>query len=92
MDTISTSEARKRLQQLSDWTLDGDKAIQWSTSYADFDEAMEAINNIADIARSLDHHPELSNVYNQVSLRLTTHDADGLTERDFAFAEAVSNL
>jgi 4a-hydroxytetrahydrobiopterin dehydratase len=92
MKKISTEEAQKRLENLEGWQLDGDDAIQWEHTYEDFDEAMEAINAIAEIARELDHHPELSNTYNNVHLRLTTHDAGGLTENDFSFAKAVNNL
>lgn len=89
---VSKSEASERLKDLPGWTLDGDDAIAWDFTFRDFDEAIDAINAIADIARDLQHHPELTNLYNQVGLRLTTHDVDGLSERDFKFAERVNDL
>ena len=44
------------------------------------------------IAESLEHHPEWFNVYNRVEVKLTTHDAGGLTELDFTLAEAMDNI
>lgn len=89
---ILLEDARKKLESLDGWTLDGEDAIQWKHTYRDFDEAMKAINKIAGIARSLEHHPELQNVYDQVELRLTTHDIGGLSQLDFDFAKAVNDL
>ena len=47
---------------------------------------------VAMLAERADHHPEWSNVYNRVTIRLTTHDANGLTRRDFDLAGAIDRL
>ncbi len=47
------------------------------------------MSDVAAVADRMDHHPEWSNVYNRVSIRLTTHDAKGLTSRDVALAHSV---
>jgi 4a-hydroxytetrahydrobiopterin dehydratase len=44
------------------------------------------------VAERMNHHPEWSNVYNRVTVRLTTHDAGGLTHLDFALAQAMDSL
>ncbi len=60
--------------------------------FADFLQAMAFMNEVAVVAHRLDHHPEWSNVYNRVSVRLTTHDAGGLTQRDVALAQAMNQI
>ena len=73
------------------WTRVGD-TIERTWVLRDFDTAMAFVARVADVARALDHHPDLYNVYNRVRLSLTTHDAGGLTARDFAFARAADAL
>jgi 4a-hydroxytetrahydrobiopterin dehydratase len=69
------------------WTLEpGGLAITRRFVFADFNAAFGFMSQIALHAERHDHHPEWSNVYNRVDVRLTTHDAGGLTERDFALA------
>jgi 4a-hydroxytetrahydrobiopterin dehydratase len=74
------------------WTRTSPEWIERSWVFGDFDEAMAFIGQVADVARRLDHHPDLYNVYNRVRLKVSTHDAGGLTSLDFAFAEAVDAL
>jgi 4a-hydroxytetrahydrobiopterin dehydratase len=50
------------------------------------------MSRVALLAESMDHHPEWSNVYNRVEIFLTTHDADGISERDFMLAERINAL
>ena len=79
-----------KLADLDGWEQDGD-AIKRSYQFDDFLAAIAFINRIAPHAEELDHHPELFNVYNRVDIPLTTHDADGLTDYDFALAARLDD-
>lgn len=73
-----------------DWTLeDGGKAIVRDVKFANFRAAFAFMTEVALAAEKMNHHPEWSNVYNKVSIRLTTHDADALTDKDIALAKAI---
>ena len=67
-------------------------AITRRFQFADFAQAFGFMASVAIIAEKMDHHPEWSNVYNRVDILLTTHDADGLSARDVALAEAIEAL
>ena len=61
--------------------------------FPDFKEAFRFMTDVAELAESQNHHPEWSNVYNTVSIRLTTHDAGNqVTDKDRALAEAIAAL
>jgi 4a-hydroxytetrahydrobiopterin dehydratase len=60
--------------------------------FVDFNEAFGFMTRVALLAEQHNHHPEWSNVYNRVSITLTTHDAGGLTIRDFDLAQLIDNL
>ena len=84
---LDTEQVRERLAALPGWTLSDDGlAITRKFKFADFQQAFAFMTQVALAAERADHHPEWSNVYNRVDMRLTTHDAGGLTERDFALA------
>ncbi len=87
---LDDSTIDARLTDLNGWHRDGD-TIERSLEFDTFLDAIAFINRIADHAEAADHHPEIFNVYNQVDLTLTTHDADGLTEKDFALAHKIND-
>lgn len=60
--------------------------------FKDFTEAFGFITQVAEIADKQDHHPQWSNCYNKVTIEITTHEAGGITERDFTFIEAIDQL
>ena len=60
--------------------------------FADFVEAFGFMTRVALLAETANHHPEWSNVYNRVEIDLTTHDAGGITERDFKLAQRINQL
>lgn len=70
------------------WALKGD-GIERSYHFVDFVTAFAFMTRVALLAEKADHHPEWSNVYNRVDIRLTTHDASGLSEKDFCLARAI---
>ncbi|MBN8845990.1 MAG: 4a-hydroxytetrahydrobiopterin dehydratase [Sphingomonadales bacterium] len=76
-----------------DWTHEPERdGITRQFKFDDFAQAFGFMASVAIIAEKMDHHPEWSNVYNRVDILLTTHDADGLSERDVALAEAIEGL
>ena len=89
---LADDEVARRLARLPGWSLDGDGKLARSFRFADFSEAFGFVSRAALAAEKLDHHPEWSNVWNRVEVRLTTHDAGGLTELDFALAERLDAL
>ncbi len=72
------------------WALKGD-GIERRYTFPDFVAAFAFMTRVALLAEKADHHPEWSNVYNKVDIRLTTHDSGGLTARDFALAKAIDS-
>lgn len=85
---LSDREIESRLAELSSWSWQGGK-LHRVYVFADFAEAFGFMARCALIAEKSDHHPEWFNVYNQVVVDLTTHDAGGITERDFALAKQM---
>ncbi|MGQ3071761.1 MAG: 4a-hydroxytetrahydrobiopterin dehydratase [Ferrovibrionaceae bacterium] len=78
------------LAELAGWRLaDGREAIEKRFTFKDFNEAFGFMTRVALMADKIDHHPEWSNVYNRVDILLTTHDCDGLSERDAALARFI---
>lgn len=91
MTKLSMEDIQQNLKNLTGWKLDGD-AIKKEWKFKDFSEAMQFINKVSELAEQNDHHPELFNIYNQVSLRFSTHDAGGLTKRDFNMASKIDKI
>lgn len=91
IDKLSTEAVTTRLAQLPGWTLQDDK-LSRKFSFTDFIEAFGFMSRVALLAEKMNHHPEWSNVYNRVTIDLTTHDAGGISDRDFQLAESVNQL
>ncbi|MCR1767783.1 4a-hydroxytetrahydrobiopterin dehydratase [Burkholderia glumae] len=89
-----TSEARKtQLETLPHWSaVPGRDAIQRSLRFTDFNAAFGFMTRVAIKAQEMDHHPEWFNVYNRVDITLSTHDANGLTERDIQLARFIDEV
>lgn len=85
---MAPNEIEARLRRLDGWTLDGN-ALAKDYKFQDFDQAMEFVNRLAAEADELNHHPDWSNSYNKVSLKLTSHSAGGVTDKDFKLAAAA---
>lgn len=87
---LTPAEIETALAGLPGWSLDaGGGALCRDIRLADFSQAFALMTRIALAAEKADHHPEWSNVYNRLSIRLTTHDAGGITARDIALAKAI---
>lgn len=88
---LSDTEIQERASKLSDWTVEG-KELRCSLKFQDFIEAIEFVNKLVAPSEAAGHHPDIAISYNQVTVNLTTHDAGGLTEKDFALAREISAL
>lgn len=88
---LSRQEIESQVRQLSGWTLE-DKKIRSICKFKDFIEAVDFVNKLVEPAEKLGHHPDIAISYNRVTIDLTTHDAGGLTEKDFVLAQQISRL
>ncbi|WP_426037931.1 4a-hydroxytetrahydrobiopterin dehydratase [Brevundimonas sp. DC300-4] len=86
-----TLDPAAAIQGLTGWSVhDGDRpAIERTLKFADFNTAFAFMMRVALKAETMDHHPEWSNVYNRVTVLLTTHDAGGVTELDTTMARFI---
>ena len=90
---LTEAERAEALRELPQWTLRDDaSAIYRSFRFGDFSEAFAFMTRVALLAEKHDHHPEWSNIYNRVEVTLTTHDANGLSQRDVNMAWAIDRL
>lgn len=88
MATLSASAMSRRLADLKGWKLVGN-AIQKQFTFANFKDAMFFVNTVAGLAEKAGHHPDITVTYNRVMLSLSTHDAGGLTRKDFDLAGRI---
>ncbi len=91
MKKLSIDEISSRINNLPDWQLLENQLIR-TFIFQDFVEAFGFISQVAFIAEKMNHHPEWKNVYSKVEIRLTTHDAGGLTLLDFKLANAINQI
>lgn len=92
MKKLETKEIEKHLEdKLSSWKIESDKLMR-EFMFKDFIEAFGFMSKVALLAQQANHHPEWSNVYNKVRIRLTTHDAGGITQKDVDLALQIDEL
>ena len=93
IEQLSEAERADALDGLPEWDYDDARdAITRTIVFTDFAEAFGFMTQVALLAERADHHPEWSNVWNRVEIRLTTHDAGGLSERDIELATAIDAI
>lgn len=86
---LDRSAIEQELLPLPGWTIAGDgKAIVRRYVFDDFAAAFAFMSEVALSAEKMDHHPDWTNVWNRVEIRLTTHDRGGVTALDLALAKA----
>lgn len=91
VEKLTESELEAAMADLPEWERGGDR-IRRQYHFGNFLDAMAFMNRVAPVAEELNHHPEWSNVYNRVTVELTTHDAGGLTSFDLQLAQACDRL
>jgi 4a-hydroxytetrahydrobiopterin dehydratase len=88
---LERQRVAEQLQKLSNWTLQGDQ-IERLFVLENFVDAMIFVNKVAEIAEEEGHHPDIRILYNRVTLTLSTHDAGGLTQKDFQMAHRIDSV
>ena len=90
---LGLQKVKEALHSLQGWTLREDgKALVRHFKFTDFSEAWGFMSRVALLAEKMNHHPEWSNVYNQVSITLSTHDAGGVSHLDIQLARLINQF
>jgi 4a-hydroxytetrahydrobiopterin dehydratase len=87
---LSGNELDEIVRNMKGWELKDEK-LQKSFKFTNFVEAFGFMTRIALEAEKMNHHPEWSNVYNNVIIKLTTHDAGGITDHDIKLAKTIDD-
>lgn len=91
MAKLSETQIAEALKNVPEWGHVGD-AIQRTYQFKDFIASMKFVNAVADAAEAAQHHPDILVRYSRVTLTLATHDAGGITEKDFALAKVADGF
>ncbi len=91
MSTFTDAQIEEALDSLPGWSQEGE-AIVRTYEFADFRAALDFMNRAAGPIEEQDHHPEWTNVYNRVDVRLTSHDVGGVTGRDVQLARVLERV
>jgi 4a-hydroxytetrahydrobiopterin dehydratase len=92
MKALSTKEVHELLsQKLKNWSFDG-TYLSRIFKFGNFVSAFSFMTAVALVAEKMDHHPDWSNVYNSVTIKLNSHDAKGITELDFELGGSIDKI
>jgi len=88
---LTGKEILNRLEDFPNWEFE-DNAIHTSIEFENFKEVFATMTRIAFEAEEQQHHPDWSNVYNELNISLSTHDAGGVTTKDFKLAASIEEI
>lgn len=91
MEKLSAERIKSSLAAVPEWSRKGATILR-TYQFKDFPAAIQFVNAVAKLAEEAWHHPDIDIRWNKVTLTLTTHDAGGLTEKDFALARKFDRL
>ena len=91
MPALSAVEVASYLKTLPSWQIENGELVR-TFQFEDFRAALRFVNRVGDLAEEAGHHPDIDIRYNQVRLGLVTHDAGGLTAKDFELAAVADKL
>lgn len=91
IEKLPLAEVEQRLPSLTGWSVNNDMLYR-CFEFNNFVEAFGFMTKVAIVAQAMDHHPEWFNVYKKVEIHLTTHEASGISERDFSLADKIDKL
>ena len=93
IEKIRAADVSLALLELPGWALaEGREAISRDFKFKNFRQAFAFMSEVALLAEKADHHPEWSNVFNKLTIVLTTHEASGITQRDIALAAEIGKI
>ncbi|MDE1869697.1 MAG: 4a-hydroxytetrahydrobiopterin dehydratase [Candidatus Micrarchaeota archaeon] len=88
---LDNSQIGQELKSLEGWSAEKGR-LHKEFKFETFEDAIRFIDKVAIVASSINHHPEINNVYNKVTLNLDTHDEGGITELDFTLARLIDQI
>jgi 4a-hydroxytetrahydrobiopterin dehydratase len=91
MSTFTDAQIEEALDALPGWSQEGEALVR-TYEFADFRAALDFMNRAAGPIEEMDHHPEWTNVYNRVDIRLSSHDVGGVTDRDVQLANVLERV
>ena len=91
MQALTTLEAKHRLRELKGWQIENGQLTR-TFEFSTFLAALSFVNGVGELAERVGHRPDIDIRYNRVRLSLSTHDAGGITSRDFDLAARVDSL
>ena len=91
MTALSDIEIQRGVGGVSGWTRKGDTLVK-TYHFAAFPDGIAFIGRVAEIAETMQHHPDIDIRYTKVHFALSTHDAGGITAKDFALAKACDRI
>ena len=91
MAALSHNDAQSRLAKLPGWSIENGELVR-TFQFKDFVSALAFVNRVGQEAERAGHHPDIDIRYNKVRIALVTHDAGGLTEKDFSLAARANSL
>jgi 4a-hydroxytetrahydrobiopterin dehydratase len=91
MPSLSDHEIHSQLVSVPDWQIESGELVR-TFLFKDFRTSLAFVNRIGDLAENAGHHPDIDIRYNKVRLALVTHDAGGITQKDFDLAAAADKL
>ncbi len=91
MPALADHEIQSRLFTVPDWQIETGELVR-TFLFKDFRASLAFVNKVGDLAEAAGHHPDIDIRYNKVRLALVTHDAGGITQKDFDLAAAADKL
>ena len=91
MPPLSDAEIKARLVSVPDWQIESGELVR-TFLFKDFRQSLAFVNKVGELAEKAGHHPDIDIRYNKVRLALVTHDAGGITQKDFEVAATTDKL
>ena len=91
MKALSEKEIEKKLEECPNWEY-FEGAIHTTLEFENFKDCFSIMTRVAFEAEEMQHHPDWTNIYNRLAIALNTHDADGVTDKDFKLAKIIDAL